>query len=342
MKRILLALLLLPALAQATAEGAKAAYMRGTAKEKAKDYKGAVQEYEAALAEYPGYVYANKQLGTCWYYLGDKAKAVENYDLYLAKVPNDASIKKFADGLRAQLPAGEAAAPSKKKAEKKAGSGPNDAFYMGFGFGYLMNSGDDIKSLYGSSGGYSFGLGFGGGYDLHAGYQMSNGLAVELGYESIGRAIIVGSASSSSGGIGTISSSDTVYSLEPLYRLRLSRSVSLDGGLLLGYASTTLAFAASGGSSSGGSSTAGQATGSGLVYMPELKFQFLMGGHVGMDLGVGYRIADFSSLKYTGASASGSSSGSAEVTDSTGAAWHANNGGILIRLGLNIYFGSQK
>jgi hypothetical protein len=87
---------------------AKAAYMRGAALEKNKQYDQAITEYKASLAADSHYVYAHKGLGNCYYYKGDKAKAVEHYDAYLAVMPNDAGIKKFADSLRGS----EASAPA--------------------------------------------------------------------------------------------------------------------------------------------------------------------------------------------------------------------------------------
>src|SRR5260221_2225934 len=87
-RAVLLGVLLLPGIpAQATLEGAKAAFMRGLAKERAKDYQVAIAYYEDALKEYPSYIYANKQLGNCYYYVGDREKSLENFDAYLSYKP---------------------------------------------------------------------------------------------------------------------------------------------------------------------------------------------------------------------------------------------------------------
>lgn len=91
---------LAPSPAWADAEAAKAAYMRGVAQQKAGQYQAALSEYEASLQAEPRYVYSYKQMGTCYYYLGQKGKAVAAYDKYLAAYPNDTAIRKFADSIR--------------------------------------------------------------------------------------------------------------------------------------------------------------------------------------------------------------------------------------------------
>ncbi len=125
--------LALVTVARAGVPEAKAAYTRGLALEKSKQYAQAIQEYEAALAAEPRYVYANKQLGNCYYFQGDKAAALKQYDTYLAAVPGDLAVKGVADGLRA---AGGASANSAKVGETASAEDhkKNNALYTNIAF----------------------------------------------------------------------------------------------------------------------------------------------------------------------------------------------------------------
>ena len=327
---ISLILALAPAFAIATpADDAKAAYMRGAAKEKAQDYKGAIDEYQGALKAYPGYFYANKQIGNCYYRLGKPAEAIEQYDIYLAKAPNDAATKNFADSLRAKA----GAAPKEKVAKKEAAKGDgemglNPAFYLGFGFGMISNDGSDLTK---GSTGASVALGLNFLEELHLGYQWPNGLAVEGGYQNFNRLATVTYGSSSSGGGTAYVIGDTTFFVEPLYRFQMAKRITLDGGLQLGYTSTSLTFASVASSSSSSSSSSLALSGSGITFMPEGRVNFMLGRRVGLHLGAGYRIA---TITVKGSSASTSSSGSS----SSGGSGDLNNGGLTYKLGLDIFF----
>jgi len=324
-----LVLALAPAFAAATAaDDAKAAYMRGAAKEKAQDYQGAIAEYEAALKAYPGYFYANKQIGNCDYRLGKASEAIEQYDIYLAKAPNDAATKNFANALRAK----QGAAPSPKKEAAAKGDGEmglNPAFYLGFGFGMISNDGSDLTK---GSTGASVALGLNFLEELHLGYQWPSGLAVEGGYQNFNRLATVTYGSSSGGGGIAYVIGDTTFFVEPLYRFQASRRITLDGGLQLGYTSASLTCASAGGSSSGSASTSALAlSGSGVTFMPEGRVNFMLGRRVGLHLGAGYRIA---TITVKGSSASSSSGGSS----SSAGSGELNNGGLTYKLGLDIFF----
>ncbi|MES2200641.1 MAG: tetratricopeptide repeat protein [candidate division FCPU426 bacterium] len=116
--------------AAASVEAAKAAYQRGVSLERNKQYTEAIKEYQAALDASPNYFYAHKQMGTCYYYLGDKSSALAHYDAYLAKAP-DAAIKSLADKMRA---AGVTpASASGSAASSSEAGGPSNNLYTNLG-----------------------------------------------------------------------------------------------------------------------------------------------------------------------------------------------------------------
>lgn len=88
---------------RADVAGAKAAFYRGLGLERAKSYPEAIKAYQSALVAEPRYAWADRQMGNCFYYLGDKAEALRHYDAYLALVGNDVKTRAFADRLRAEL-----------------------------------------------------------------------------------------------------------------------------------------------------------------------------------------------------------------------------------------------
>ncbi len=111
MRLFLILLLLLPSLAPADLDRAKALYLEGMKLERAKDFRGALEKYEASLKAEPRYYWSHKQAGNCHYHFGDHAAAVKSYDLYLKSKPEDTAIAKFAASLRTKLPAPEEQAP---------------------------------------------------------------------------------------------------------------------------------------------------------------------------------------------------------------------------------------
>lgn len=89
-----------PAALTAGRPEAEGAFQQGLNLERQRQYAAALQQYQAALEEDASYSAARRQAGNCAYYLGDKARALQFYDAYLAEVPNDAAIRKLADSLR--------------------------------------------------------------------------------------------------------------------------------------------------------------------------------------------------------------------------------------------------
>lgn len=125
---VLVSFLLAGRAAWADLTQAQAAYTRGVQQERARNYQAAIREFQDSLAADPRYVYANKEMGNCDYYQGDKAGALENYDKYLAVVPSDSRVKALADYLRGQVGGPSNPAPA------GAGAKANDLYVNPLGF----------------------------------------------------------------------------------------------------------------------------------------------------------------------------------------------------------------
>ena len=66
------------------------------------------QNYEAALAVYPGYHYARRNLAIlCDLYMSDMSCALQNYEAYMATVPNDDEAEMWIKDLRYRMGNGE-------------------------------------------------------------------------------------------------------------------------------------------------------------------------------------------------------------------------------------------
>jgi hypothetical protein len=215
----------------ADADGAKAAYMRGIQKEKAKDYSGAVVDYSAAVVDYPNYYWAYKELGNCFYYLGDKAKAVENYDKYLTYAPGDIAIKTFADKIR---PAGDFVVeqPSDSALPTTTPEPPlkHWALKLDAGFNsYSMTDWNTYWSTYGLTPPSAAGLSVGGG----AGYYFTPNLCTGLDLNYLTFTEVVTAT-----GAGSATFSFPVLFIGPKFIYTFPKIVSkadLDLGLDLGY-----------------------------------------------------------------------------------------------------------
>ena len=79
---------------------AQQGYERGLKRMQAKDYNGASAEFSGAIFDDPTYVEAQLQLANCYYYVGEKEKALATYEEYLDKRPADTKTKAFVDSLR--------------------------------------------------------------------------------------------------------------------------------------------------------------------------------------------------------------------------------------------------
>ncbi|MES2201015.1 MAG: hypothetical protein V4498_02060 [candidate division FCPU426 bacterium] len=303
----------------ATAEGAKAAYMRGVAKSAAKDYQGAITEYLEALVESPRYVYANKQMGTCYYHLGNVPQAIKNYEIYLAVYPNDTEVRNFTDHLKQSGAPEEASEDTlpQRPAEERPLLQPG--FYLGFGSTSLANDGSDVRRLYGTTSTSYSGSAYEG--DFYGGYHFLGGFGIEAGFQSYQR---IASVTYAAGYYYAYQDdfyfSESVFYAEPLFRQALSRRSSLIAGVKLGYAADLMRISAY------------EYRSSGPVYAPELRYQYLLGPRWSFELGAEYRIADLSPVKdSTGDDIYYSAGGEKTL-------WHVVNSGLGLRFGLNFYF----
>ena len=87
-------------------------FLRGVALERSKNYSEAVSSFKTLLVAQPGYLWAEKELGNCYYYLGDYPSAVDHYNSYLMLNPSDVTAKSFADRLRNTPVRGEQRLPA--------------------------------------------------------------------------------------------------------------------------------------------------------------------------------------------------------------------------------------
>jgi Flp pilus assembly protein TadD len=71
---------------------------------KAGRFAEAKKSYEAALAVYPGYHYARRNLAVlCDLYLADLTCALENYEAYMATVPSDKQASMWISDIRNRI-----------------------------------------------------------------------------------------------------------------------------------------------------------------------------------------------------------------------------------------------
>jgi len=65
-----------------------------------RDYNGALQYYQAAIAADPNSAAAYQGEGTCYYYLGQKAQALQAYQMALQLNPGNAQLQSFVNSLK--------------------------------------------------------------------------------------------------------------------------------------------------------------------------------------------------------------------------------------------------
>lgn len=65
-----------------------------------KDYNGALQDYQAAVNANPNSAAAYQGEGTCYYYLGQKPKAMEAYQKALQLDPNNTALQNFVNSIK--------------------------------------------------------------------------------------------------------------------------------------------------------------------------------------------------------------------------------------------------
>ncbi len=291
--------------------GAQEAYRRGMQFEKAKDYHAAISEYEGALLAEPRYVYAYKQIGTCKYYLGDKAGALEAYDQYLAKMPNDAAIKNFADKLRTQ--GVQAASTGSGKPALALGQATRFNFdvsagYHSMSFAHWNQDWADTIAVIGSAGstppeivaGYS--LGVAGGYRVNPKLK----LLLNLDYFMTAAGLKI------SGGSGSVTSNETLVFNYPLLYLgggadyelaHLDNGLKIDAGLRFGYgmlsgAQETDTYSLTIFGVTSISESKSSLSGSGLGFELKLGADWPISSNASTFLDLGYRVLSLSKIAY--------------------------------------------
>ena len=82
---------------------ARAAYAEANQAFKNKQYSEAIDKYKQVVKEEPGYAsYVQGQIGHSYYGLGEHSKALYYYDEHLKAKPNDATVQRYADALKAK------------------------------------------------------------------------------------------------------------------------------------------------------------------------------------------------------------------------------------------------
>jgi hypothetical protein len=338
---VVLAALSVPFGLRADADGAKAAYMRGIQKEKAKDYGAAANEYLAAVAAYPNYYWAYKQLGTCYYYMGNKPKAVEYYDKYLTYAPQDTAIKKFADSIR---PAGSAA-PAEVASSVGQVAPPLKHWGLGLDLGfntYAMGDWNKVFSSGGSGTGGTINSGLGLAGDFRYRFTPSWWAGLNVGYLMASSTYTGPAGSGTTVNIGLpalLLGPEGGYSFENVLQ-HLNLNLGLGAGYLM------LMGASSTGSSSGGGYSSSwtdtySGSGFGMRIFGSADWYFLPSLSAGMTLG--YRLASASSItdnyssQFTYGGSTTSSSSSATLKNSDGSNSSFDYSGAEINLAITYW-----
>jgi hypothetical protein len=173
----------------ADAGTAASAYEQGFLLEKKGNYAAARDEFGLMQPGDPFYVNSRRELGNCYYYLGEKSKALPYYDAYLAARPDDTRFAAFVENLRKSLPAApaEAAAsvvaaePFKIRYSLRGSLGYGMALSSdGFGYGRFDNFTTTVCSN-------CFYLESGVGEDVHTdkGYPAAPGAGLAYSFEAL-------------------------------------------------------------------------------------------------------------------------------------------------------------
>lgn len=326
--KLLIGLVLITVGTSALAGNAKTAqglYSLAMAKEKAKDYQGAVELYQSSLRELPNYSWSYRQLGNCYYYLGQKEQALESYNLYLAAFPKDEKIRAFADRLRTSAPP-QALVMTTNDGAKKLWS-----VYLDGGLALLGSS--DFKK---------FGGGTTTGPDSAWAALIDFGLAYRIveNIDLFGR-IVLGPYRGAKYDAPTVPGLKATVDVQEMSLLFggayiLARGIHRFGaGLGVGPAVFTGTY----GQTWEGHPTATGGydfTGMTWVVEPELTYELMLSDHWGLRGVAGYRLARFDTLnvsKQTGAYANAKFANPAVFTDGSRA--YFDQSGPSIRMGVS-------
>ncbi len=295
--------------------GAQAEYRFGLEQERARNYRLAVEYFGKSLAADARYVYADKEMGTCYYYLGDKAEALFHYDRYLAVVPSDKPVSSMAEYLRGQVSPG--ALDFVRRAQHP------DPRVGRFGAGLLLGYNTYAMNTYNADFGKSFG-------DLTGGFNLGVDLKWRFDPDWVAglclETLFAGSSTSQTGSDGmgdTVKASVTVNAPAVLVgpymgyvfgglapRLEICPLVEL-GYLSLAGANLTASTSATGPYAwlyPNGSGTS-NFSGSGFGAKVALSADWLVLPEISLDCQLGYRYALLSTITYSGSGYGSSGSG---------------------------------
>lgn len=268
--------------AHASLEGAEAAYRRGAALERSADYESALVEYQGALAHYPNYFYAWRQIGNCYVRLHQTDKALDAYDHYLAAKPTDLQVKDYADKLRHLAPAvgaasGQAFTP----------------FYAGLVLHPVFLGVADINALV-PDGSTKAGGSVALGYGVEGGWRHPSGAYVQAGWFS---GLSKGNSWKESADTinKTVTATMSGFYVAPGYRMRLPLSwpVEVGGHLGLGLANLGFEYTTD---ISGLSKTTISASQSPLLVLAELRADTKVWKELELSAGLGYQSAQMSKI----------------------------------------------
>jgi len=276
--------------AHASLEEAESAYRRGAALERSADAESALVEYQGALAHYPNYFYAWRQIGNCYVRLRQMPKAIDAYNHYLAAKPTDLQVRDYADKLRKAY--GEPHA-SLVTATDTGGEG-RPAFYAGLVLSPVFLGMDDINALV-PEGSTKAGSNLGLAYGLEGGWRHPSGFYVQAGG-------FMGLAKNHSWKENadltdvSVKSSMSGFYLAPGYRMRLPVSLSIIVGGHLGVGLANIAFDHTSEMKSLGTKSSTSVNASPMLIVAEANAEYQVLPQLGIVAGLGYQSAELAKL----------------------------------------------
>jgi tetratricopeptide (TPR) repeat protein len=264
--------------------GAEAAYRRGVLLEKQGNDRDALVEYQDALQHYSTYYYAYRQIGNCEVRLGQRAKAVEAYEQYLAADPMDANVRDYTARLKKSLSPSPATAPA-QEAESQQG------YFASVELSPLFLSAGDVNALV-PDGSTKASAPVAMSYGIEGGWRHASGLFIKAGFFS-GAAKAYSWKQDSDTTTMTIQSSLSAFYVAPGYRyqLPLSLPIAISAELRLGQAQVSGTYTSdfSGVSKSQNSFSTGV-----TLLQPRLQADYLLMPHLSAQLSLGFNSADLS------------------------------------------------
>jgi hypothetical protein len=257
-------------------------YKQGVALERAGAYSKAIEAFEAAITANPSFAWPYRDMGTCYYRLGDIENARRAYAQYLALNPRDTQTKAFAKSLKHKQ------APALETAPSFAG------LFLDVGVAGLELSNSDIKNF----------LAYGDGWDasgpsnsLNWMFQFRGGYQAQAGWDIYGKLAF-----------GPWRDTDITWFWAPGSTANLTLSewgLGLGGGYHWQFGRHDLGLNADLGPSflNGDYSITGKGVDGGfdftswaIAYEFSANYELKISKHFGLGLDLGYRLAKFNSL----------------------------------------------